>query len=99
MKSYKVLVWKNNKEENIIQKSKINNNNNNNSSSFYMGELEIEKVSQSEGKNRPTISDRISNRERIIQTHINPFMSNNNYIDDLANYDNFLRPKMSDTKQ
>ena len=98
MKSYKVLVWKNNKEKSNIQKSKIINNNNS-SPSFYMGELEIEKVSQSEGKNRPTISDRISNREKIIQTHINPFMSNNNYIDDLTNYDNFLRPKMSDSKQ
>tara|TARA_B100001029_G_C15025309_1_gene433242 strand:+ start:724 stop:1017 length:294 start_codon:yes stop_codon:yes gene_type:complete len=97
MKSYKVLVWKNNKEKSNIQKSKIINNNS--SPSFYMGELEIEKVSQSEGKNRPTISDRISNREKIIQTHINPFMSNNNYIDDLTNYDNFLRPKMSDSKQ
>ena len=66
--------------------------------SFYMGELELEKVSQSESKNRLVISDRISNRDKIIQTSINPFMSNNNYIDDLNNFDNFLRPKMSNIK-
>lgn len=91
MTTYKVSVWKN---INTMKKSKINQK-----VSFYMGELELEKVSQSEGKDRPTISDRISNREKIIQTHINPFMINNNYIDDLNTYDNYLRPKMSKMKE
>jgi len=97
MITYKVSVWNNNNAK-YIKKSKINQTENNDNTSFYMGELELEKVSQSESKNRLIISDRISNRDKIIQTHINPFMSNNNYIDDLNNFDNFLRPKMTNMK-
>tara|TARA_Y100000389_G_C17459660_1_gene520743 strand:+ start:534 stop:827 length:294 start_codon:yes stop_codon:yes gene_type:complete len=97
MTTYKVSVWNTNNAKNI-QKSKINQIDNNEDKSFYMGELELEKVSQSESKNRLVISKRISNRDKIIQTHINPFMSNNNYIDDLNNFDNFLRPKMTNMK-
>ena len=97
MTTYKVSVWNNNNAKNIT-KSKINQIENNENTSFYMGELELEKVSQSESKNRLIISNRISNRDKIIQTHINPFMSNNNYIDDLNNFDNFLRPKMTNMK-
>lgn len=97
MTTYKVSVWNNNNAK-YIKKSKINQTENNDNTSFYMGELELEKVSQSESKNRLIISDRISNRDKIIQTHINPFMSNNNYIDDLNNFDNFLRPKMTNMK-
>ena len=97
MTTYKVSVWNNNNEKNI-KKSKMNESENNQNTSFYMGELELEKVSQSESKNRLVISDRISNRDKIIQTSINPFMSNNNYIDDLNNFDNFLRPKMTNMK-
>ena len=81
-----------------IKKSKINQIENIENTSFYMGELELEKVSQSESKNKLIISDRISNRDKIIQKHVNPFMSNNNYIDDLNNFDNFLRPKMTNMK-
>ena len=69
MTTYKVFVWNNNNAKNI-KKSKINQTENNEDTSFYMGELELEKVSQSESKNRLIISDRISNREKIIQTHI-----------------------------
>jgi len=98
MTTYKVSVWNNNNNEKNIKKSKINQIENIENTSFYMGELELEKVSQSESKNRLIISDRISNRDKIIQTHVNPFMSNNNYIDDLNNFDNFLRPKMTNMK-
>ena len=39
-------------------------------------------------------SERISAREMIIQTNINPFL-NNNYLDDIKVQDTILRPKDS----
>jgi len=35
------------------------------------------------------------NRMKIVQTNINPFLRNNNYLSDIANEDKFLRPKSS----
>ena len=43
-------------------------------------------------------SERMSQRDKIIQTSINPFMTSNNYLDDLRIQDNFLRPKDSNLK-
>lgn len=40
---------------------------------------------------------KLNNRELMIQTAINPFMDNTNYVDDLQNEDEFLRPKDSNS--
>ena len=43
-------------------------------------------------------SERISQRELLIQTSINPFMSSNDYLRDLEVQDEFLRPLDSNIK-
>jgi hypothetical protein len=40
-------------------------------------------------------SERLSDREMIIQTNINPFLAKNSYIDDIEIQDTILRPKDS----
>ena len=42
-------------------------------------------------------SERLSTREMVIQTNINPFL-NNNYLDDIKVQDTILRPKDSNYK-
>tara|TARA_B100001063_G_C16776690_1_gene566087 strand:+ start:5122 stop:5433 length:312 start_codon:yes stop_codon:yes gene_type:complete len=50
-------------------------------------------------KNKKEIcSDRIRNRDKLSQGISNPFMINNNYLDDLLNQDTYLRPKDSNMK-
>ena len=50
-------------------------------------------------KNKKEIcSDRISNREQFVTGVSNPFMINNNYLDDLINQDIYLRPRDSNMK-
>ena len=47
-------------------------------------------------KNKKEIcSDRIRNRDKLTNGIVNPFMVENNYLDDLLNQDMFLRPKDS----
>jgi len=41
---------------------------------------------------REVCSDRISQREMHIQTNINPYMRKLDYVNDLKNQDEFLRP-------
>ena len=48
---------------------------------------------------RALCNERIANRYMIIQTSINPFISTENYIDDLDVQDRFLRPKDSNIKE
>ena len=42
---------------------------------------------------------RMANRDLAIQGLCNPFMIENNYLEDLSNQDNFLRPKDSNYKK
>ena len=44
-------------------------------------------------------SERRSNRHMIIQTPINPFLKNSNYIQDLTIQDQLLRPRDSNCKE
>ena len=48
---------------------------------------------------REECSERISNRKWIIQRNINPYVNQNNYIDDLTAQNEFLRPKDSNDKK
>lgn len=50
-------------------------------------------------KNKKEIcSDRIRNRDQLTTGTSNPFMIQNNYLDDLLNQDIYLRPKDSNIK-
>ena len=40
-------------------------------------------------------NERLTGRDKMIQTSINPFLSNNNYLSDLKTQNDFLRPKNS----
>ena len=54
--------------------------------------------SKNEEKNtndKSIFNDRLTGREKMIQTSINPFLSNNNYLSDLKTQNDFLRPKNS----
>ena len=41
----------------------------------------------------------MANRDLAIQGLCNPFMIENNYLEDLSNQDNFLRPQDSNYKK
>tara|TARA_X000000950_G_C13488845_1_gene486913 strand:- start:214 stop:465 length:252 start_codon:yes stop_codon:yes gene_type:complete len=56
-------------------------------------EIELEIVKMNDDK-RAECSERMSKREGVIQRNINPFLKTD-YLKDLENQDNFLRPKDS----
>lgn len=45
-----------------------------------------------ENTKRSLCNDRISTRCLLIQSNVNPFLCDNDYIDDIAAQDRFLRP-------
>lgn len=54
---------------------------------------------EDEFKNKKEIcSDRIRDRDKLMQGISNPYMINNNYLDDLLNQDTYLRPQNSNMK-
>ena len=57
-----------------------------------------QKLDARKQNDRELNSERLSQRDMIIQTSINPFLSENNYLDDLKVQDTFLRPKDSNIK-
>ena len=57
-----------------------------------------EKIEERRQNDRELNSERLSQRHMIIQTSINPFLSDHNYLDDLQVQDTFLRPKDSNIK-
>ena len=75
----------NNNEYDIGKKNTLNN--------FVPFETIIVEPNNKRSEN----SERISAREMIIQTNINPFL-NNNYLDDIKIQDTILRPKDSNYK-
>ena len=82
--SYKVWIWKKDNYEfkkSYRFKKDIKN------------EIEIEIIKMNKDK-RAECSERMSKREGVIQRNINPFLKSD-YIKDLENQDNFLRPKDS----
>ena len=44
---------------------------------------------------REICSKRMLERQHVIQSNKNPFLSNNNYLEDITNETNFLRPRDS----
>ena len=54
--------------------------------------LENNVVGESE-TNRSITTERLLRRDQLIGVAVNPFLSKNNYLDDLKNEDEYLRPK------
>jgi hypothetical protein len=57
-----------------------------------------DKIEHRRQNDRELNSERLSQRELIIQTSVNPFLLDHNYLDDLQVQDTFLRPKDSNIK-
>ena len=77
--------WKKN-EYSEIEKTDRNKHKN------FKKEIETEIINIEENK-KSVCSNRLSDREMIIHTNINPFLQSNNYIQDLSQQEKFLRPK------
>ena len=58
----------------------------------FTSSLENAAVGQSE-TNRSVTTERLLQRDQLIGVAVNPFLSKNNYLDDLKNEDEYLRPK------
>ena len=95
MSKYVVKVWSNG--DRINQSKKRDD-----ISRFYLGELETEMIMKSQSTDwvksslkKSTVSERLSNRDKIGNINRNPYMIGNNYLEDLMVQDTFLRPKIS----
>jgi hypothetical protein len=90
-KKYIYWNWKKN-ENDLIKKSKKQEKR------IVENDVETEIIKIEENK-RSLCSNRISDREMIIQTNINPFLQTNDYINDLSQQEKFLRPKDSNIEK
>lgn len=59
-----------------------------------VGELETEIIVKEEAK-KGILSERLAQRDKLATSMINPYLRKTNYLDDIKNQDEFLRPKMS----
>lgn len=50
---------------------------------------------QTQNKNRDVLEKRLNNRVIVNSGGLNPHLSQKNYVNDIENQDNFLRPKYS----
>ena len=82
----KYVVWK----KGTMNKTYINNNNK--TDTIMKSQLNEWKESSLK---KSTLSKRLSNREQFANISRNPYLINNNYLEDLKNQDVYLRPKMS----
>jgi hypothetical protein len=57
-----------------------------------------DRIDMRDKNTREINSERMGEREMLIQTSINPFMSSNNYLNDLKVQDEYLRPLDSNIK-
>ena len=49
------------------------------------------------GNKREELDNKISDRELLFQRGTNPFLQNTNYVNDVINRDNYLKPKNTTT--
>ena len=86
---YRHWTWKNGKMKRTPRD--YNNKLTEKKQEFTMS-LENKTVGESE-TNRSVTTERLLQRDQLIGVAINPFLSKNNYLDDLKNEDEYLRPK------
>ena len=53
----------------------------------------IEVNVESRNNNREILEKRLNNRDKMANGWVNPFLPTNQYLEDISNEDNFLRPK------
>lgn len=89
-----------------VEKTKRSHENNTNKQSYpqdvtkQISDRNVFNVNNDANKNaREECCERISNRELIIQKNVNPYLTNNNYIKDLDDQNDFLIPKDSNYKK
>ena len=88
---YKVSSWRG--EHSLMYKSQIENK-----ATFEQGELETSMIKNAENS-KSIVSDRIASRDPTASVNINPYMVDNDYLEDLRIQDEFLRPKISNFKK
>ena len=59
-----------------------------------VGELETEIITKEEAK-KGIVSERLSQREKVATSMVNPYLRQNNYLEDITTQDVYLRPKIS----
>tara|TARA_X000000950_G_scaffold261398_1_gene331616 strand:+ start:476 stop:775 length:300 start_codon:yes stop_codon:yes gene_type:complete len=89
METYKYIKWKNG--GNGIKKSPRQ------TIDMREKDVELEIVNKCDGiieaeNKREICSKRLFERQHVIQSNKNPFLSNNNYLEDINNEMTFLRP-------
>ncbi len=94
---YNLIKWSKDTEKCVKTKR------NNNSDTVDMREKNIEEEliqnhEKMHSNKKELCSQRMAQRDMIIQGLINPYMFKNNYLDDLKAQDKFLRPQDSNYK-
>ena len=84
------------KKKDIIEKKDINEKKiePENTKDFF-DYRSFSKNEEKDTNDKSIFNDRLTGREKMIQTSINPFLSNSNYLSDLKTQNDFLRPKNS----
>jgi hypothetical protein len=108
---YKYWKWSNSniKQLKTLRKKKDENQQNNrldkNTSEINQHKLDIdlkiarlETIEKKEPNKREMCNNRISQRDMLIQTNVNPFLTKETYVDNIRVQDNFLRPLDSNFK-
>lgn len=101
--SQKYIYWKWGNGEGIMQKSLRKNNKNTDENSksnkdVIQNNIINQRINNIEQNKRELNCERMSQRQMVIQTSINPFLAKNDYISDLDIQSQFLRPKDSNIK-
>ena len=102
----KYVVWKKGTMNKTYINNNIDNNTNNNidnnTNNNMMDRFETDTIMKSQlnewkesSLKKSTLSKRLSNRDQFGNISRNPYLINNNYLEDLKNQDVYLRPKMS----
>lgn len=83
-------------EENIVKKADINGKKIESKDTIdFFDYRSFSKNEEINTNDKSVSNERLTGREKMIQTSINPFLSNNNYLSDLKTQNDFLRPKNS----
>lgn len=97
---YELLSWnpdKNYKLEKTMRNESINQRVDMRPQNNIEEEL-IYKHEKMYGNKREVSSNRLASRDMAIQGTTNPYMINNDYLEDLSNQDKYLRPRDSNIK-
>ena len=103
---YKYWKWSNSKTKQLkkLKNKKGKNKKNNRMDNTRQSQLNqdkididlkiarLETIEKKEPNKREMCNNRISQRDMLIQTNVNPFLTKETYVDNISVQDNFLRP-------